>query len=93
MVFINIFYFLFFRKGLNYNHGTGHGIGAYLKVNIKNSFFILNDKSYSFVKVHEGPTLINLKGKKSSGLKPGMFFSDEPGYYKVGLVLNQDTIR
>ncbi|XP_023336292.1 xaa-Pro aminopeptidase 1 [Eurytemora carolleeae] len=54
-----------FRKGLNYNHGTGHGIGAYLKV-------------------HEGPTLINLKGKKSSGLKPGMFFSDEPGYYKTG---------
>ena len=46
-----------------------------------------------FVKVHEGPTLINLKGKKSSGLKPGMFFSDEPGYYKVGLLLNLDTIR
>jgi len=54
-----------YRHGLEYRHGTGHGIGAYLKV-------------------HEGPTRIAMKRDKPAGLKPGIFFSDEPGYYKEG---------
>ena len=55
-----------FEKDLNYKHGTGHGIGAYLKV-------------------HEGPTYVGFSTRKYPGkLKPNMFFSDEPGYYKEG---------
>jgi len=54
-----------FQQGLDYRHGTGHGIGAYLEV-------------------HEGPTLIRMANKESSKLKAGIFFSDEPGFYKEG---------
>ena len=54
-----------FKQGLNYRHGTGHGIGAYLEV-------------------HEGPTLINMRGSLPSKFRPGFFFSDEPGYYQEG---------
>ena len=55
-----------FRKGLDYRHGTGHGIGSYLKV-------------------HEGPTYLGMRDRDyPSKLKPNMFFSDEPGYYKSG---------
>jgi len=54
-----------YSHGLEYRHGTGHGIGAYLKI-------------------HEGPTRIAMKRDKPAGLEPGMFFSDEPGYYKEG---------
>ena len=56
-----------FEKGMNYKHGTGHGIGSYLKV-------------------HEGPTYLGMSDtrKYPSKLKPNMFFSDEPGYYKTG---------
>jgi Xaa-Pro aminopeptidase len=55
--------------GVDYAHGTGHGVG-------------------SFLAVHEGPQRI---GKFSGGqagtdepLLPGMFLSNEPGYYKAG---------
>ncbi|RDD39589.1 Xaa-Pro aminopeptidase 1 [Trichoplax sp. H2] len=56
-----------YQAGLQYRHGTGHGIGIFLNV-------------------HEGP------GRIASGvpryyekpLAPGMFFSDEPGYYEAG---------
>jgi len=54
-----------FNKGLDYRHGTGHGIGAYLEV-------------------HEGPLLVRMKNSKPGSFKVGMFFSDEPGYYKEG---------
>ena len=56
-----------FEKRMNYKHGTGHGIGSYLKV-------------------HEGPTYVGMSDSReySSKLKPNMFFSDEPGYYKTG---------
>lgn len=54
-----------YGAGLEYLHGTGHGIGLFLNV-------------------HEGPILIrNPKiQSKASQLKPGMFVSDEPGYYQ-----------
>jgi len=54
-----------YKHGLDYRHGTGHGIGSYLQV-------------------HEGPTRITMKREKPAGMKVGMFFSDEPGYYKDG---------
>ena len=34
--------------------------------------------------MHEGPTLIRMANKESSKLKAGIFFSDEPGFYKEG---------
>ena len=46
-----------------HRHGTGHGVGAYLKV-------------------HEGPILVRMT-PESGKLQAGMFFSDEPGFYKV----------
>ena len=49
----------------SHRHGTGHGIGAYLKV-------------------HEGPILVRMN-PESGKLQAGMFFSDEPGFYKVRL--------
>jgi len=54
-----------FNKGLDYRHGTGHGIGAYLEV-------------------HEGPILVRMKNSNPGKFEVGMFFSDEPGYYKEG---------
>lgn len=52
--------------GLNYQHGTGHGIGSYLCV-------------------HEGPMGITWRTVPDDpGLQPGMFLSNEPGYYENG---------
>ncbi|CAH3190793.1 unnamed protein product [Porites evermanni] len=55
------------RNGLDYRHGTGHGIGMFLSV-------------------HEGPQRITKGCPKSyeRPIVPGMFQSDEPGYYKDG---------
>ena len=51
--------------GLDYAHGTGHGVG-------------------SFLAVHEGPQRIAAGGSIDEPLQPGMFVSNEPGYYKAG---------
>ncbi|XP_065071332.1 xaa-Pro aminopeptidase 1-like isoform X2 [Rhopilema esculentum] len=51
--------------GLNYLHGTGHGVGAFLNV-------------------HEGPQGISPRVSEDEPLKPGMFVTDEPGYYEDG---------
>ncbi|MCT2399244.1 aminopeptidase P family protein [Novosphingobium mangrovi (ex Huang et al. 2023)] len=57
------------QAGLDYAHGTGHGVG-------------------SFLSVHEGPQRIAKSAGAQSGtdqeLLPGMFLSNEPGYYKAG---------
>lgn len=55
------------RNGLDYRHGTGHGIGMFLSV-------------------HEGPQRINFGCPKpwEKPIVPGMFQSDEPGYYEDG---------
>lgn len=50
--------------GLDYDHGTGHGVGVHLAV-------------------HEGPGRIS-KALNPVALKPGMIYSNEPGYYKAG---------
>ncbi|RPB05723.1 putative Xaa-Pro aminopeptidase P [Choiromyces venosus 120613-1] len=53
-------------EGLDYRHGTGHGVG-------------------SFLNVHEGPFGIGTKIQYSEvALSPGMFVSNEPGYYEDG---------
>ncbi|XP_076166022.1 xaa-Pro aminopeptidase ApepP isoform X2 [Ptiloglossa arizonensis] len=70
--------------GLNYLHGTGHGVG-------------------SFLNVHEGPIGISWRPYPDDpGLQPGMFLSNEPGYYEdkkfgirlenIELVVEADTI-
>ena len=55
--------------GLDYAHGTGHGVG-------------------SFLSVHEGPQRIAKSAGGQAGtdqvLLPGMFLSNEPGYYRTG---------
>ncbi len=55
--------------GVDYAHGTGHGVG-------------------SFLAVHEGPQRIAKPSGGQAGteqeLLPGMFLSNEPGYYKTG---------
>lgn len=52
--------------GLDYAHGTGHGIGSYLNV-------------------HEGPMGISWRLMPDDpGFEPGMFVSNEPGYYEDG---------
>jgi len=53
------------QEGLDYAHGTGHGVG-------------------SFLSVHEGPQRIATYGGGDEPLQPGMFLSNEPGYYKTG---------
>jgi Xaa-Pro aminopeptidase len=57
------------QVGLDYAHGTGHGVG-------------------SFLSVHEGPQRIAKSAGGQAGtdqaLLPGMFLSNEPGYYKTG---------
>lgn len=55
--------------GLDYEHGTGHGVGCFLNVHegphgICNSF-------------HSGPVM-------STALQPGMFVTNEPGVYLEG---------
>ncbi|WP_419905710.1 aminopeptidase P family protein [Kiloniella sp.] len=50
--------------GLDFDHGTGHGVGCFLGV-------------------HEGPQRI-AKASSPVALEPGMFLSNEPGYYKAG---------
>jgi len=57
------------QVGVDYAHGTGHGVG-------------------SFLAVHEGPQRIAKSAGGQAGtdqeLLPGMFISNEPGYYKAG---------
>ena len=55
------------RHGLNYGHGTGHGVGFFLNV-------------------HEPPqgfaaSVVTSRG--STVFQPGMFTSNEPGFYKT----------
>jgi Xaa-Pro aminopeptidase len=56
------------NEGLNYGHGTGHGVGFFLRV-------------------HEPPqgfASSATTSRGSSAHQPGMFSSNEPGFYKKG---------
>jgi Xaa-Pro aminopeptidase len=55
--------------GLDYDHGTGHGVGAYLGV---------HEGPQRIAKVG------NAAGSPAVALQPGMILSNEPGYYKEG---------
>lgn len=57
-----------FQDGLNYLHGTGHGIGAFLNV---------HEGPHGFSSSSGGASV-------PVALQPGMILSNEPGYYKTG---------
>ena len=56
------------REGLNYGHGTGHGVGFFLNVHEPPQGFTPNPRG------ERGET----------PFQPGMLTSNEPGYYKTG---------
>ncbi|MFK8103918.1 MAG: aminopeptidase P family N-terminal domain-containing protein [Saprospiraceae bacterium] len=73
------------EEALNYGHGTGHGVGFFLNV-------------------HEAPQGFAASTTTSRGktaLVPGMFTSNEPGFYKTGaygirienLVLTREAVK
>lgn len=55
------------QDGLNYGHGTGHGVGYFLNVHEPPQGFAT------------GPTT----SRGTTALEPGMFSSNEPGFYKT----------
>lgn len=59
----------FWERGLDYNHGTGHGVGYLLNVHERPAG------------IHRGTTPQNLAGEI---LREGMLTSDEPGMYVEG---------
>eukprot|EP00116_Pleurobrachia_bachei_P003216 sb/3463478/ len=54
--------------GLNYQHGTGHGVGSFLNVH------------EGPCRIAAGSRM----SKHEMGLQKGMILSDEPGYYEAG---------
>ena len=55
------------QHGLNYGHGTGHGVGFFLNVHEPPQGFAPSPKA----------------GRGLTPLEPGMLTSNEPGYYKA----------
>ncbi len=56
------------QEGLNYGHGTGHGVGFFLNVHESPQGFAASPNSQRGSTIHE----------------PGMLSSNEPGFYKTG---------
>lgn len=56
------------HDGMNYSHGTGHGIGSYLNVH----------------EGPQGFSTSSGGSKVPVALQPGMVLSDEPGFYEEG---------
>ena len=59
---------LFWRRGMNYNHGTGHGVGQVLNVH----------------EGPAGIRYKASTAEGAYPVKEGMYISDEPGYYEPG---------
>ena len=57
------------QVGLNYNHGTGHGVGAFLNVHEG---------------PHGIGSTVKRSAMLEIGLQPGMVVTNEPGYYQQG---------
>jgi Xaa-Pro aminopeptidase len=56
------------RAGLNYGHGTGHGVGFFLNVH----------------EPPQGFASSNVTPRGTTAFEPGMLTSNEPGFYKDG---------
>jgi Xaa-Pro aminopeptidase len=69
--------------GLDYRHGTGHGVGSYL-VHIS-KLRLLETTTNNSQNVHEGPIGIGTRVQYSEvPLAVGNVISNEPGYYEDG---------
>ena len=67
-----------YSVGLNYRHGTGHGIGAYglvheSPIQVGTAWFFRVSKDFLLQ--------VRIYKEEEHELKVGMFFSDEPGVY------------
>ena len=67
-----------YSVGLNYRHGTGHGIGAYglvheSPIQVGPAWFFRVSKAFLLQ--------VRIYKEEEHELKVGMFFSDEPGVY------------
>ena len=56
------------NEGLNYGHGTGHGVGYFLRVHEPPQGFVAS----------------TVTSRGTTGFVPGLFTSNEPGFYKTG---------
>ncbi|KAL8619055.1 hypothetical protein ACOMHN_020753 [Nucella lapillus] len=80
--------------GLEYRHGTGHGIGAYLsvhegpgRISLTHARNPSEETIHPYMFFSDGPGFIGLTHRSfysQEKLLPSMFFSDEPGYYEDG---------
>ena len=67
-----------YEVGLNYRHGTGHGIGSYGLVHESP----IQESKRFYPLTHQGIVIqVRVYKKEEHELKVGMFFSDEPGVY------------
>jgi len=76
--------------GMNYLHGTGHGIGAYLNVH-EGPFGIGGGSSHAERIVNS----VRMQQFYLAPLEEGMYLSDEPGFYldgKFGVRLESDLV-
>lgn len=60
------------KAGLDYMHGTGHGVGTFLNVH------------EGPVGIYIGNSGRVVEAASETSLKPGMVITDEPGYYEDG---------
>jgi len=67
------------QDGLDFGHGTGHGIGAYL--NVHEGPMGIGGGSVSGSTIRRNPRMIQ---RYLYGFDEGMFVSNEPGFYKAG---------
>ena len=65
--------------GLEYGHGTGHGIGAYL--NVHEGPMGIGGGSVAGEKIQKSE---RMRRVYLCGMQPGMVVSNEPGFYKPG---------
>ncbi|EFX71626.1 hypothetical protein DAPPUDRAFT_59926 [Daphnia pulex] len=73
-----------YQIGLDYGHGTGHGIGSFLNVHESSCPFESNFNSLSSSILLTGPIQLRINSKEPHTFQPNFFFSDEPGYYLAG---------
>ncbi|XP_075732364.1 aminopeptidase P isoform X5 [Rhipicephalus microplus] len=68
--------------GLDYLHGTGHGVGAFL--NVHEGTYLPTREKITYLPTH-GPMGISwMPHPNDPGLQEGMILSIEPGYYEDG---------
>lgn len=74
------------KEGLDYRHGTGHGVGSFLvSATVAQSCLCFKCSDTITQNVHEGPIGIGTRVQFSEvPLSVGNCISDEPGYYEDG---------